>query len=80
MRKKLGISVAFLVVVLVSAVAGAQIQQRFNDVPPDHYAYDAVEWAVDIGVTTGCGDGTNFCPNRNLTRAHMVTFLKRYHD
>ena len=80
MRKKLGISVVLLVVVLVSAVAGAQIQQRFDDVPPDHYAYDAVEWAVEIGVTAGCGDGSNFCPNDKLSRAHMVTFLKRYHD
>lgn len=66
--------------IAVSVGVGAALQQqRFKDVPTDHYAYDSVDWAVDIGVTAGC-DGTNFCPEDNLNRAHMVTFLKRYHD
>lgn len=80
MRKKLAVTAALLALVVLSGVAGAQIRQRFDDVPPGHYAEDAVEWAADIGVTTGCGDGTNFCPTEKLSRAHMVTFLKRYHD
>ena len=80
MRKKLVITTVILVVALGAGVAGAQVQQRFDDVPTDHYAYEAVNWAVEIGVTRGCGDGTNFCPDRNLNRANMVTFLKRYHD
>ena len=66
-------------IALVGTVA-AQTDQRFEDVPPDHYAYHSVDWAVENGITAGCGDGTNFCPERNLNRAHMVTFLKRYHD
>ena len=80
MRKKLVITTVILVVALCAGVAGAQVQQRFEDVPTDHYAYEAVNWAVEIGVTRGCGDGTNFCPGRNLNRAETVTFLKRYHD
>ena len=80
MRKKIIVAAVIVVVALGAGVAGAQVQQRFGDVPTDHYAYEAVDWAVDIGVTVGCGDGTNFCPERNLNRAHMVTFLKRYHD
>ena len=70
-----------LALIAASASAGAAFQRaRFGDVPTDHYAYDAVEWAAETGITTGCGDGTNFCPTKNLNRAHMVTFLKRYHD
>ena len=64
---------------IVGTVA-AQPGQRFGDVPRDHYAYDAVNWAVDNKITLGCGDGRNFCPEQTLNRAHMVTFLKRYHD
>lgn len=80
MRKKLLVTAVIVVVALGAGVAGAQVQQRFNDVPTDHYAYEAVNWAVAAGITVGCGDGTNFCPERNLNRAHMVTFLKRYDD
>lgn len=70
-------------VIAVFAVVGtvaAQSVQRFEDVAPDHYAYEAVNWAVDNGITRGCGDGTNFCPARTLNRGEVVTFLKRYHD
>ena len=80
MRKKIAFTSMVLAVTLIAGVAGAQVQQRFEDVPTDHYAYGAINWAVDIGVTAGCGDGTNFCPENNLNRAHMVTFLNRYHD
>lgn len=68
---------------VTSAIAGtvaAQTLQLFDDVPRGHYAYDAVQWAVENGITEGCGDGRNFCPEQPLARAQMVTFLKRYHD
>ena len=80
MRKKLLVTAVIVVVALGAGVAGAQVQQRFNDVPTDHYAYEAANWAADAGITQGCGDGTNFCPEKTLNRANMVTFLKRYHD
>ena len=41
------------------------------------YYYDAVQWAVKEGITTGTGDGTTFSPNANCTRAQVVTFLWR---
>lgn len=74
---------ATAVAVVSSAIVGtvaAQTSQLFDDVPRGHYAYDAVQWAVENGITQGCGDGRNFCPEQPLYRAHMVTFLKRYHD
>ena len=64
---------------IVGTVA-AQPGQRFFDVPRTHYAYESIEWAVENAITQGCGDGRNFCPDDKLSRAHMVTFLKRYHD
>ena len=49
----------------------------FTDVDSDAYYADAVEWAVDNGVTTGAS-GTTFAPNADCTRAQIVTFLYRY--
>ena len=71
---------AVVAVLVVVGTVTAQTGQRFDDVPTDHYAFDAANWAADNGITQGCGDGTNFCPERTLNRANMVTFLKRYHD
>ena len=65
-------------VVAVPATAAAQ-SQRFPDVPPDHYAYEAVEWAAEVGVTTGYDDGT-FKPERPLIKRHAVVFMERYYD
>ena len=48
----------------------------FNDVAASDYYYDAVEWAVDQGITTGTS-ATTFSPNASCTRAQMVTFLWR---
>ena len=62
----------------LTATAIAQ-SQRFPDVPPDHYAYEAVEWAAEAGVTTGYTDGT-FKPERALPKDHAVIFMERYYD
>ena len=72
-------AVAVASVAIVGTVA-AQSGQRFRDVPRTHYAYESIEWAVVNGITLGCGDGRYFCPDNTLTRAEIVTFLKRYHD
>ena len=62
----------------LTATAVAQ-SQRFPDVPPDHYAHEAVEWAAEVGVTTGYTDGT-FRPERPLIKRHAVVFMERYYD
>ena len=49
----------------------------FSDVSSDAwYAADVARLAAS-GITQGCGDGTNFCPGRDTTRAQMATFLHR---
>ena len=48
----------------------------FEDVETTDFYYDAVNWAVENGVTEGTGD-TTFGPKENCTRGHVVTFLWR---
>ena len=51
-------------------------QKGFNDVKPGDYFYDAVNWAVEKGITTGTS-ATTFSPDAPCTRAQGVTFLWR---
>ena len=62
-----------------STAPGAAEGQRFPDVPADHYAFGAVEWAASVGVTLGFADGT-FRPQQPLSRWHAVVFMERYYD
>lgn len=48
----------------------------FTDVPGGAYYEDAVNWAVDKGITTGTSD-TTFDPDGVCTRAQIVTFIYR---
>ena len=48
----------------------------FVDVVPGSYYEDAVEWAVENGITEGT-DATHFSPEGICTRAQAVTFLWR---
>ncbi len=69
-----------LMVVLAGGVAAALSplgSDRFTDVLVGHYADEAIGWAVDQGITSGCGDD-EFCPDEPVTRAQIVTFLHRY--
>ena len=74
-RLRTALAIAAVTAVVASmAIVGtvaAQPGQRFLDVPRTHYAYDAVNWAVDNKITLGCGDGRNFCPDDTLNRAYV---------
>ena len=48
----------------------------FVDVATGSYYYDAVDWAVENGITKGTDD-THFSPDGICTRAQAVTFLWR---
>ena len=60
--------------------AFAKIEEQpsvtFIDVPTSTYYYDAVEWAVENGITNGTS-ATTFSPDATCTRAQTVTFLWR---
>ena len=52
---------------------------RFPDVNVQFPAFWAalIERMAELGVTQGCGGGTNFCPLDPVTRAQMAVFLTR---
>ncbi len=54
----------------------AQSNLSFSDVQPGAYYYDAVDWAVQKGITTGTSAAA-FSPNATCTRAQIITFLWR---
>lgn len=57
------------------AVTG--VTNKFTDVKPADYYYNAVLWAVKNGITSGRSD-TIFDPAANVTHQEMATFLYRY--
>ena len=54
----------------------ANVPVSFADVSADDYYYDAVLWAVRLGITTGTDDA-HFSPNADCARGQLVTFLWR---
>ena len=57
-------------------VCGYTKVMPFEDVPDDACYFDAVLWAVEVGITNGTSD-TTFSPDESCTRAQAVTFLWR---
>ena len=53
---------------------------RFADVVWWTPAAAHIERFADLGVTTGCGDGSRYCPDDAVTRAQMAVFLSRAYD
>ena len=79
MPKRLTVAVIAVAILAAAGTAVAQTVQRFDDVPPDHEAFEAVEWAAQTGLTLGYGDGT-FRPEVPLSKRHAVVFMERYYD
>lgn len=48
--------------------------KTFDDVTPEDWFYDAVQWASGKGITSGTGDG-KFDPNTAVTREQFAVFL-----
>ena len=55
---------------------GLPVISTFTDVAADAWYADAVQWAVEHGITGGTS-ATTFSPDASCTRAQMVTFLWR---
>jgi hypothetical protein len=60
--------------------------QTFEDVPPEHPAWLAIESIAASGITSGClsaqhtGGLPLFCPYANITRAQLAAFICRAAD
>lgn len=55
---------------------GAEAVPEFDDVKPGAFYFDAVQWAVENGITNGTGKNT-FSPNDVCSRYQIVMFLWR---
>ena len=49
----------------------------FADVAADAWYAPSVASLAASGITAGCGDGSRFCPQNTVLRAHMAVFLAR---
>jgi hypothetical protein len=61
--------------------AGSTVPQggtSFSDTATSPFAAD-IEWLVDAGITTGC-TASRFCPNANVSRGQIASFLVRALD
>ena len=56
--------------------AAAAPASRFTDIPAGAYYADAVNWAVQNGITTGVTE-TTFVPDGPCHRGHAATFIWR---
>ncbi len=74
MGKKLGLLVA--VAILAAIAVPAFAQGAFQDVPTDHWAYQAVDKLAQAGLIEGYPDGT-FKGNRAMTRYEFAMVVAR---
>jgi hypothetical protein len=68
---------AVALTMVLAASTTALATHRFDDVADDHPHAAGINWAASSGVTRGCADGSNFCPDQAVTRAEMATFMAR---
>ena len=52
-------------------------ESRFDDVDPEGFHARFIERLAELGVTSGCGDGSGFCPDLSVSRAQMAVFLSQ---
>ena len=69
----------WIVRVLDGEDPAAVSESRFHDVDASGFHAPFIERMAELEVTRGCGDGTGFCPDRNMSRAEMAAFLSRAH-
>jgi hypothetical protein len=62
---------------LIAFPLGILASHRFTDVPDSNSYHADIDALADAGVTTGCGDGTTFCPSAFVTREQMAAFMNR---
>lgn len=60
----------------VCGAKSAEAAPEFDDVKPGAFYFDAVQWAVENGITNGTGKNT-FSPNNVCSRYQIVMFLWR---
>ena len=55
-------------------------QSRFDDVDAAGFYAPFIERMVELGVSSGCGDRSGFCPDSRVSRAHMAAFVSKAYE
>ncbi|TYZ19539.1 S-layer homology domain-containing protein [Selenomonas ruminis] len=76
MKKTLVSALTTALVIGAASTTFAAAQNPFQDVPADHWAYDAVDQLAKDGVVTGYGDGT-YKGQKQITRYEMAVMVAR---
>lgn len=76
MKKKILSLFLALTLSLGLAIPAMAVENNYTDVDPNAYYAEAVNWAVEKGITGGTS-ATTFSPNQTCTRAQIITFLWR---
>ncbi len=73
---KLTLAAVLGLVLIVPLTAFATVSM-FTDVPDTHIFVDDINWMKTAGITNGCGDGTTYCPEADVSRGQMAAFMHR---
>ncbi len=76
MKKTISLLLALMLVCGCMVLPASATPGNFNDVAADAYYHDAVEWAIQSGITAGVGNN-NFGSNNPCTRGQVMTMLWR---
>src|SRR5690606_35851772 len=81
-RRRAGVSLLAIAVVVLNATAGATTPESgagFSDVGPYHLFAEEIDWLAASGITRGCNPPRNdhFCPDDYVTPGQMAAFLTR---
>jgi hypothetical protein len=78
-RRRWTLLLTVVVTLLISVPAAVWAGHQFTDVPNNHLFHTGISWMKDNGITVGCNPPTNnrYCPEDNVTRGEMATFMKR---
>jgi hypothetical protein len=66
-----------LAIILLTIPAVTIATDQFSDVKDTNQFHDNINNIANAGITSGCGDGTTYCPGGNVTRGQMAGFLNR---
>jgi hypothetical protein len=71
---------SIMAAVLISVPTAVWASHQFTDVPDSHLFHTGISWMKDNNITVGCNPPANdrYCPEDNVTRGEMATFLKRF--
>lgn len=81
-RREMMRKICLIVILVVSSLSlqsPTTAAMLFNDVPSNHYAFDAIKWAQQVELVGGYEDGT-FKPNEKISEQQFARMLVTFFD